>query len=113
MATISGSTIINANKMAVLLWTLGNADTGVASDMFRWADRTVQVSGTFGGATIVIEGSNDKTTWFTLNDNAGLPLSFTAAGMKLMLENPIYVRPVSSGGTGTSVAISIAGAGGQ
>jgi hypothetical protein len=113
MATVPGSTLVTNDKMVTVTWTLGNADTGVGVNIPRWADRTVHVTGTFGGATILIQGSNNNTDWLTLNDNAGVALSFTAAGMKVILENPLYIRASSSGGTGTDVDVLINGAGGQ
>jgi hypothetical protein len=58
-------------------WALGNADTGIAIDMTDYADRSVQVEGTFGSATITIEGSNDGTNWETLRDPQGVALTFT------------------------------------
>lgn len=113
MAAQLALTVNDYNKMRTATWTLGNADTGNAADMHRWSDRTVQVVGTFGAATVVIQGSNDNTNWVTLNDSNGAALSFTAAGMKVILENPIWIRAVSSGGTGTAVSVIVAGAGGQ
>lgn len=113
MATIPGTKILDGNKMYTATWALGNADTGLAADLHRWADRTVHVVGTFGGATVTIQGSNDNTNWLTLNDSSGAALAFTATGMKVILENPIYVRAISAGGGGTAVTVIVAGAGGQ
>lgn len=113
MATIVGSQIVTSDHQFTASWALGNADTGVATDMHRWADRTVHVVGTFGGATVTIQGSNDNVNWLTLNDNAGAALTFTVTGMKLILENPLYVRAITSGGAGTALTVIIAGAGGQ
>lgn len=113
MATVSGSTVIDNDHQVAVTWALGNADTGVASNIKRWADRTVHVTGTFGGATVTIQGSNDNVTFATLNDNTGAALTFTAAGLKVILENPTYIRAVTSGGAGTAVVVVIAGAGGQ
>jgi len=112
MATVIGNTNGDPNGVTAS-WTLGNADTGVAANIRRYADRTVQVSGTFGGATVIIQGSNDNSTWFTLNDNTGAALSFVANGLKVMLENPSYIRPVSSGGAGSTIVVIVSGSGGQ
>jgi hypothetical protein len=113
MATISSTSIVTSDHQFTASWALGNADTGLGVDMHRWADRTVQVVGTFGGATVLIEGSNDNSNWLTLNDSSGAALSFTATGMKVILENPLYVRASSSGGAGSAITVIIAGAGGQ
>lgn len=86
-------------------WDLTQADaTGTASSHAGAADRTVQVAGTFGGATVVIQGSNqhDPTEWHTLHDMAGADLSFTSGGMRVMGENPLHVRAVLTGGDGTT-----------
>ncbi len=65
--------------------------------------------GTWGGATILIQGSNEDspTDWQTLRDAAGNNLSFTANGLRTILELPRWIRPSSSGGTGTAVSVII------
>ena len=87
--------------------TLAQGDDGGVLDAnggsVAFADKTVQITGTFGGATIVIEGSNDGTNFGTLNDNTGASLSFTAAaGPVLIAENPLAIRPTVSGGDCTT-----------
>jgi len=42
----------------------------------------VQVTGTFGGATIALQVSNDGTNFVTLKDGTGSDITFTAAGMR-------------------------------
>src|SRR5581483_3555951 len=86
-------------------WTLGNADTGVGIQIPTFADKTVSITGTFGGATVAIIGSNDSTTgldgnWVTLDDPQGNALSKTAAALKAILENPLWIACTSSGGSG-------------
>ena len=101
MATISLQ--IGADNQAhssLIKWeTLTATDVGEARVNTYYNDRTVSVTGTFGG-TVSIQGSNDGTNWFTLTDNSGLALEFTAAGMKLIAEAPLYIRP--SAGSGVS-----------
>ena len=87
--------------------TVGNTDVGQPHEMAAWPDRTVHLFGTWGGATIVIQGSNDGTNWQTLRDPGGTLLSFTADGLKGILENPRFIRPSSSGGTGTDVDVIV------
>ena len=77
--------------------------------MGRYSERTVQVSGTFGSATVVVEGSNDGTNWFALTKPAATAISFTAAGGASIVENPLYVRPKSTGGTASAILVTIAG----
>jgi hypothetical protein len=65
--------------------------------------RTVQVNGTLGaGGTLIVEGSNDGTNWYQLSDLGGTAISFTAAGLKGIREEPLYVRPRVTAGDGTT-----------
>lgn len=99
------------NNIKQVTWpTLINGDAGdsLGPDMALWSDRSVQVTGTFGsGGTVLVEGSNDGTTWFTLNSPQGTALSFTAAGLKQILEGVLFIRPRVSAGDGTT-AIAVA-----
>ena len=65
------------------------------------ADRTVMIIGTFDSATVVIQGSNDGTNWFTLNDLQANAISKTAAALEGIAEFPLYVRPSTTGGSGS------------
>lgn len=86
-------------------WTgLLNGDDGSPERQVSYADRSVQVKGTFGaGGTVVIEGSNDGgTTYVTLADQAGAALSFAAAGIKQIRDLPGLIRPRVTAGDGTT-----------
>lgn len=112
MATIALTTT-DRNKVngAILLtWeALGNADDGAAVALAFAADITAQVIGTFGSATVKLQGSNDGTNWFDLTKKGGTSAaSVTAAGGFSVNENPAYLRPVTSGGTGTDVDVIVA-----
>lgn len=112
MATIA-LTSTDRNKVngaVILAWeALGNADDGAPYAVPYAADITVQVIGTFGGATVKLQGSNDGTNWFDLTKRGGTSAaSFTAAGGASSNENPAYIRPVTSGGTGTDVDVIVA-----
>jgi hypothetical protein len=71
----------------------------------------VAISGTFGGATVTLQGSNDGTNWFTLNDPLGNDLAWLSStattGLRQIAENTLYLRPITAGGTGTSVVITV------
>ena len=90
---------------SVQSWTWGpmaNADTGAPISLVLWADRCVQVTGTFGaGGTIVFEGSN-ASTYATLNNAQGTAISLTAAGLKQVVELPLLARPNVTAGDGTT-----------
>lgn len=88
-------------------WALGNADTGVAVTLSDAADRSVQIEGTFGAATITIQGSNDGSNWQSLTDPQGNAIARTTAGLKAITELTRYVRAISSGGTGTAITVTL------
>lgn len=87
--------------------TITNAD-GQPVGFTGSGDRTVQITGIFGaGGTVVLEGTLDNNpltlNWFTLKGADGsTALSFTAAGLRTILENCVLVRPRVSAGDGTT-----------
>lgn len=100
MATIDFTKAKNLVHTESVIWSAVTAsDVGEAREYAKFNDKTVQVFGTFGG-TVSIEGSNDGTNWETLTDNLGVVLEFIAKGIKLIAENPRFVRP--SAGSGVS-----------
>ena len=85
--------------------TFTGLDVGVPYDDFGNSDRSVQLIGTLGvGGTVVIEGSNDGVTYYTLNDQTGAALSLTALGIKGFQAGllPRFVRPRVTAGDGTT-----------
>lgn len=115
MATISPDAGYNALDIqgdgSVIMYkfsslTTTNADTSPIQ-FAQWADRCVQVTGTFGsGGTIVVEGSNDGSTYATLNDAQGNAISLTAAGLKQIIEVPRYARARVTAGDGTTSLVA-------
>lgn len=92
----------------VVSWEgLLNGDTGAALEMSGWADRSVQVIGTFDTSTLTVQGSNDGATWATLHDPQGSNLAFTSAGIKAVAEAVRYIRPSSAGGASTDLDVFI------
>lgn len=83
---------------------MANADDGTPVPWVQWADRSVQVTGTFGaGGNVKIEGSNDGgTTYALLNDPQGNVLDITAAKVEAIGEVTELVRPRVSAGDGTT-----------
>lgn len=91
-------------------WTgLLNGDSGTPLEMVGSADRSVQITGTFGaGGTVLIEGSNDGTNYSTLHDPGGNALSLTTAQIIAVLEISAFIRPRVSAGDGTtSLAVTL------
>jgi hypothetical protein len=93
---------------------IGDADTCQGVQCSGFPDQTVEVSGTFGGATVTLLGSNSSTdgtaatgTWYTLTDplGTGNAMAFTSNGMKTLLQNPLWIRPSTAGGSGSSLNV--------
>lgn len=116
----------------LVVWAaLGNADTGLAvgspigdggsvvlpagqsqPGISGCVDRSFEITGTFGGATVTIEGSNEGTTFQTLITPATsgtvpfIPSTATSAA-NLPVSTPVaHIRVKTSGGTGTSITVS-------
>lgn len=97
-----------AQDVYLVTWpAMGGSDMGVAAPMAGAADRTVQVEGTFGGATVVFQGSNDGSNYETLTDPQGNLLSWTSGGIKQVLQLTRYVQPVTTGGGGSSINVNL------
>jgi|SRR5688572_18092666 len=72
-----------------------------------------QVTGTFGGATVTFTGSNDNSVFETLKDPAYIAISLTVAGLRQVLEIPLYVKPlVSAADSSTDLTVTIVERGG-
>lgn len=96
----------NSNGMLVVWTPLANGDTGAPFEgdgTADFADRTVQISGTFGAAgSVNFEGSNDAVSWFILTDPQGTAITKTAAALEVIEEGPRYMRPNVTNGDGTT-----------
>ena len=68
---------------------------------------SIQISGTFGGATIALEQSNDGTTWFPAVDPIGTTISATVADIWEMSLAAAYLRPTITGGTASVIDVII------
>lgn len=89
----------------LVTWTaLANGDTGEPFQNTDYgAEATVTFEGTFGtGGTIKLRGSNDGTNYYDLTDPQGNAISKTAAGIELVAEAPLYIRPEVTAGDGTT-----------
>jgi hypothetical protein len=106
--TVTRSTDGGVNNVYLATWTaLGNADVGTQVAMSGASDRSVQIEGTFGGATVAVQGSNDGTNWQTLTDPQGNAISTTAAKLEQISELTRFIRVITTGGTGTNVNVNL------
>jgi uncharacterized protein YdgA (DUF945 family) len=82
--------------------TTTNADTAPIP-FAQWADRSVQIDGTWGtGGSASVEGSNDGTNYFILNNAQNTAATLTANGLKQIVEVPRYARVRVTAGDGTT-----------
>jgi hypothetical protein len=104
MAVVDALITVPVSHVAIVSWlTLLDDDTGDAQVTAHYADKTVTVTGTFGASgSVTLQGSNDGSIWHTLVDPQGNDLTFTAAGIEQVLENPLYLRPIVTVGDGTT-----------
>lgn len=112
MATIQGTVTRATDGGVTDVWlatwpAMGNADTGTAVAMSGAADRSVQIEGTFAGATVVLQGSNDGSNWQSLTDPQGNAISKAAAALEQISELTRYIRPTTSGGGGSSITVTV------
>lgn len=112
MGTIALTSTDRNTVAGVVLYkweTLGNADDGAPVSIGYAADITIQAIGTFGGATVRLQGSNDGTNWHNMTQKGGTTaIGLTAAGVHSINEMPAYIRPLTAGGTGTDVDVIVA-----
>lgn len=103
------TTDINGDRSVMLFtWTLTTADhTGDPVAWADWADRSVQMTGTWGGATAVLEGAN-VATYLSITDPQGNAISKTADALEACTEVTRYVRPrLSVVGAGATVVVTL------
>ncbi len=99
-----------SQDVALTTWALAVADTALPVKLGVYSDRTVQVEGTFGGASVSLQGSNDGVNYHTLTDPQGNALTFSAPGLETVMELPFFIKPTLSGGDGTtSVVVTMSG----
>lgn len=91
-----GSTIYAANAV----------DTPAPGGGFMsgFADKTVQVVGTFGaGGSVALEGSNDGgVNWFALSNASAQTIAITSPALQEVIEAVIWLRPHVTAGDGTT-----------
>lgn len=82
--------------------------TAAAISIPGFADKTVQIQGTFDSCTVTLEGSNDGTNYIVLTDPQGNAISKTASAIEAVTENTLWIKPVlATAGASTSVVVTI------
>lgn len=112
MAEINPTVVANSGDFSTRTYKfeqLGNGDTTAPIAATEYADRSIQVLGTFDTTTIIAEGSNDGgATWAPLTDYQDNAISFTAAGLEGVAQVTGLLRMrVTAGGAGTDVDVYV------
>lgn len=110
MSTVPVSVEEAEGRTFVATWPdMTTNDVGAPVRYAGAADRSVQVFGTFGGATVTLEGTLEgvAANWSTLNDAQGNAIEITAAKIEAVTELVRQIRPKVTGGTGTSVTVML------
>lgn len=92
-----------------IVYTLTTADpNGTAFMAADYLHKSIQADGTFGAATVVLDGSNDGVNFYPLTNKAGTAIALTAAGLSESAIAVMYVRPrLSVVGVGASVVVCV------
>lgn len=111
MATVSPAfDFVSAQAAKVPRVTWADCATGDTINAFAISSQAaiagaVQFAGTFGGATVKLQASNDGTTFFDVDDLAGTAISTGAAALFEFTSAAMYLRPAITGGTGDAVDV--------
>ncbi len=111
VVTVSGVSTPIAKGVLHRVWTFpASASTGSIGTPLaapNYPDKTVSFRGPWvSGVTILLQGSNTATystgtsSWYTINDAKGNPLSKATGTVEAILENPRWIRPTISARTG-------------
>lgn len=107
---VNGNVVLTGDRSILVSYQLTQDDVGARLAFDEYADRSVQVAGTFGaGGSVTVEGSNDGTNWATLADPQGNPLVITTAKIEAILECVRFVRPVAAGDGTTNLTVLVFG----
>lgn len=110
MATVVPQISYPADDVIKVLWeALATGDTIQSYQVPKsfGAIASVQITGTFGAATVTLAGSNDGTNFVTLIDDADAAVSKTVAALVDFSTGALFVKPTIAGGTGDDVDVTV------
>ena len=104
-----GDPLVGRGVSYTFAWTLTNSDADGAPIRIgsNIVDITFQVAGTFDGATLKVEGTNDASAWLTHTDLDGSAMSYTSAPSALVAPRELgrRIRPRTTGGAGAQSVV--------
>lgn len=111
MATITPTVTYAPNghrQLVQVVWAnMASADVGAPVELPGYADRSVQIEGTFGDGTVTLQGSDQDSpsSYHPLTDPQGNDIAKTAADLEAVTEITRWTRPSVSGTTATGVTV--------
>jgi hypothetical protein len=111
MSTISYTLLLDSSRNKVVQW--GPMATGDVGNPYPHAShfeaQSVQVYGTFTGATVTMQGTNEVAAtpsyWENLPDAANASLTFTTEGFKGIGAVSSQIRPSVASGSGSGLYV--------
>lgn len=108
MATVSPVVKRTAKGTPYVIWEgIVTGDTLVALELVDgWGTAgSVQISGTFGGATVKLQHGNDNSTFLDAKDVSGATVSATANAIFEISLSSAYFRPAIASGSANDVDV--------
>lgn len=108
MPTVSPVLSRTAEGIPYVLWeNVATGDTLVpyAVQGRLGTDAALQFAGTFGGATVKLQVSNDNSTYLDMKDRYGTTVSATAAALFELSTSAAYLRPSIASGSANAVDV--------
>ncbi len=110
MATITPTPVTPKTRFAhgTVLWTWASVSENDDCERVEspgGSDKSVQVTGTFGGGSVSVQGSLDGNNYETLKDLDGNDITLSQSGIVTIRENVRYVKPAQPSGTSVSINI--------
>ncbi len=106
-ATVTGVGNNDRSTLLVVWAAVTESDVCQPVSYPEFADKSVHPSGTFGGASVRVYGSNNGSTFVALNDASSTAIAISSEGIKQVLENTLFVKPDMTGGSGQTITISM------
>ena len=108
MATVSPVVKRTAEGIPYVIWE--GIVTGDTLNAFALPEQwglagSIQISGTFGGATAKLQHSNNGSVWFDANDLDGSPVSATSDAIFEISLSSAYFRPAVASGSANDIDI--------